>query len=96
MFTEVFDPNGYGFGPCLLKYEEIRAYSISTRTMIHPNEVMILRGLSELYLTIDHKRNKRAGDAPMKNVTSMNDNAGLKAMFARAGTTKKSKPAAKE
>lgn len=98
-FTDVFNPGGIGMGTYRTEFREIEAYARMTRQIILPQEAMLIRQLCELHMVVQaqkRKRNPKQPDAPpLENLTAMDDSKGLKAMFARYGGSKKTKPTEK-
>lgn len=89
-FCEVFNPGGVGMGPYRTEFREIQAYADMTHTYIKPSEARLIRRLCETYMEVDAEKDKQPnkGVPPgVKNVTTMKDSSGIRAIFANAGST---------
>ena len=91
-FTDLFNPGGVGMGPYRVEYQEIEAYSRVTGEIIHGWEAIVIRRLCETYIIVRSEVDKKPSTSSlppgMKNVTTMNDTAGLKSLFLGQGTRK--------
>lgn len=86
-FMDIWNPAGNGFGPAAITHSEIKSYVDLMNVEFHPWEIRLIKGLSELFITLVNDKSKRAPEG-VKNIVSMNDNAGLLALFTRQGKSK--------
>lgn len=90
-FCEVFNPGGVGMGAYRTEYREIQAYADMTHTHITPSEARLIRRFCEVYIEVDSQKKPGAQNKGLppgaKNVTTMKDTAGIRAIFANAGST---------
>lgn len=92
-FCEVFNPGGVGMGPYRTEFREIQAFAEMTHTYIKPSEVRLIRRLCEIYMEVDAEKDKQTAATKqsvppgVKNLTTMKDTSGIRAIFANAGST---------
>lgn len=88
IFTDLFNPSGYGNGPVKISYQEIDAFSKVSGTPLHLWEAKVVRDLSEAYIKWwVAKQNTPKNFKPVE----MTDTEGLKALFSNVGTKKPKK-----
>jgi len=89
-FTQIFNPGGVGMGPHKLPFAEIGWFARMTHAIIEPWEVLALRELSQAFVIVSSEKQR---DVPSNatNLTTMQDNTGLRSLFMSQGSRKPAK-----